>query len=474
MFSKILIANRGEIALRIIRACREMGVRTVAVYSEADIDSLHVQMADEAVCIGGAASATSYLNIPGIISAAEITDVEAIHPGYGFLAENAHFAEICESCQITFIGPSASAIRLMGDKRTAKEMMHKAGVPVIPGSLAAVSSKEEAMKIAKKIKYPVIIKASAGGGGKGMRVAHNDVSLINSLMTAQAEAESAFGNAEVYIEKYIEGPRHVEIQLAADKHGRIISLGERECSVQRRHQKLIEEAPSPAVDSKLRKKMGEAAIRGAKAVKYSSVGTVEFLLDSKNNFYFMEMNTRIQVEHPVTELVTGVDLIKEQIRIAAGEKLRYSQDNIHWKGHAIECRINAEDPDQDFIPSPGRVELYHPPGGPNVRVDSHLYTGYVVPPFYDSLLGKVIAYGDTREEAILTMRRALEEMAVDPLKTTAPFHLKVLTHPAFVGGKYATDFVEKMQKSSGKSSAKSASKSGDKKKTASKKELVGA
>ncbi|PIQ82103.1 MAG: acetyl-CoA carboxylase biotin carboxylase subunit [Candidatus Omnitrophica bacterium CG11_big_fil_rev_8_21_14_0_20_64_10] len=444
MFSKILIANRGEIALRIIRACREMGIRTVAVYSEPDVDSLHVRMADEAVCIGKAASSASYLNIPAIVSAAEITDVEAIHPGYGFLAETAHFAEICESCQITFIGPSPHSIRLMGDKRMAKEAMHKAGVPGVPGSLAAIASKEEAMKVAKKIGYPVIIKAAAGGGGKGMRVAHNDVSLINSLMTAQTEAEAAFGNPEVYIEKYITAPRHVEIQIAADKKGRVVALGERDCSVQRRHQKLIEEAPSPAVDAKLRRKMEETAVRGAKAVKYHSLGTMEFLLNSEGHFYFMEMNTRVQVEHPVTEMITGVDLIKEQIRIAAGEKLSFTQEKVRFEGHAIECRINAEDPDQDFIPCPGLVTLYHPAGGPNVRVDSHLYTGYRVPPFYDSLLAKLIVHGRDRAEAIQIMRRALDEMVVDPIKTTIPFHRRVFTHPDFVAGRYATDFLEKM------------------------------
>jgi len=443
VFSKILIANRGEIAVRVIRACREMGIRTVAVYSEADADCLHVRMADEAVCIGAAPSANSYRNIPALISAAEITDVEAIHPGYGFLAENAHFAEICESCKIIFIGPRPEAILAMGDKIEAKRVMGKAGVPLIPGSAGAVKVKEEALKIAKQIRYPVIIKASAGGGGKGMRVAHNDVRLISAFMTAQAEAEAAFGIPDVYIEKYIEQPRHVEIQIAADSHGHVVSLGERDCSIQRRHQKLIEESPSPAVDSKLRKRMGEAAIRGAKAVGYDSLGTIEFLVDMQGSFYFMEMNTRIQVEHPVTEAVTGIDLIKEQIRIAAGAKLSFTQEEVHWKGHAIECRINAEDPDRDFMPCPGQVTLYHPPGGPGVRVDSHLYTGYRVPPHYDSLLAKVITYGATRKEAIQTMLRALDEMAVDPLKTTIPFHRKVLNDPDFLAGKYSTHFIER-------------------------------
>ncbi|MDO8730046.1 MAG: acetyl-CoA carboxylase biotin carboxylase subunit [Candidatus Omnitrophota bacterium] len=443
MFSKILIANRGEIAVRVIRACKEMGIKTVAVYSEADADCLHVRMADEAVCIGAAASASSYRNIPALISAAEITDVEAIHPGYGFLAENAHFAEICESCKIVFIGPHPEAIRLMGDKIEAKRVMGKAGVPLIPGSPGAVKVKEEALKIAKQMGYPVIIKASAGGGGKGMRVAHNDVRLISAFMTAQAEAEAAFGVPDVYIEKYIEQPRHVEIQIVADSHGHVVSLGERDCSIQRRHQKLIEESPSPAVDAKMRKKMGEAAVRGARAVDYNSVGTIEFLVDAHGDFYFMEMNTRIQVEHPVTEMVTGIDLIKEQIRVASGARLSFTQEDVHWKGHAIECRINAEDPDRDFMPCPGQVTLYHPPGGPGVRVDSHLYTGYRVPPHYDSLVAKVIAYGNTRKEAIQTMLRALDEMAVDPLKTTIPFHKKVLNDPSFVAGQYSTHFIER-------------------------------
>ena len=443
MFSKILIANRGEIAVRVIRACKELGIRTVAVYSEADAECLHVKMADEAVCIGAAASASSYRNIPALISAAEITDVEAIHPGYGFLAENAHFAEICDSCKIRFIGPHPEAIRLMGDKIEAKKVMGKAGVPLIPGSPGAIKTKEEALKAAKQIQYPVIIKASAGGGGKGMRVAHNDVRLISAFMTAQAEAEAAFGVPDVYIEKYIDQPRHVEIQIVADSRGHVVSLGERDCSIQRRHQKLIEESPSPAVDAKLRKRMGEAAVRGAKAVNYDSLGTIEFLVDSQGNFYFMEMNTRVQVEHPVTGMVTGIDLIKEQIRVAAGHKLSFSQEEVHWKGHAIECRINAEDPDHDFMPCPGQVTLYHPPGGPGVRVDSHLYSGYRVPPHYDSLLAKVIATGATRKEAIQTMLRALEEMAVDPLKTTIPFHRKVLNDPAFLAGQYSTHFIEK-------------------------------
>ncbi len=444
MFSKILIANRGEIAVRIIRACKEMGIRTVAVYSEADADCLHVRLADEAVCIGAPPSASSYRNIPALISAAEITDVEAIHPGYGFLAENAHFAEICQSCQIIFIGPQPEAIRRMGDKIEAKAVATKAGVPTIPGSSGSVTSKEEALKVAKRIQYPVIIKAAGGGGGKGMRTAHNDVRLISALMTAQAEAEAAFGVPDVYIEKYIDQPRHVEIQVVADSQGHIVSLGERDCSIQRRHQKLLEESPSPVVDMKLRKRMGEMAVRSAKAVNYTSVGTVEFLVDGQGNFYFMEMNTRIQVEHPVTEMVTGIDLIKEQIRIAAGQRLSFTQEDVHWRGHAIECRVNAEDPDQDFLPCPGQVAFYHPPGGPNVRVDSHLYSGYRVPPYYDSLLAKVITYGRNRREAIRTMQRALEEMVVEPIKTTIPFHLKVLSDPGFQAGDYSTHFLERI------------------------------
>ncbi len=444
MFSKILIANRGEIAVRVIRACKEMGIRTVAVYSEVDVECLHVRLADEAICIGAAPSASSYRNIPALISAAEITDVEAIHPGYGFLAENAHFAEICESCKIVFIGPHPEAIRSMGDKVEAKRVMGKAGIPLIPGSPGAVKTKEEALKVAKQIQYPIIIKASAGGGGKGMRVAHNDVRLISAFMTAQAEAEAAFGVPDVYIEKYIDNPRHVEIQVVGDSHGHLVSLGERDCSIQRRHQKLIEESPSPAVDMKLRKKMGEAAVRGARAVSYTSLGTIEFLVDSAGNFYFMEMNTRVQVEHPVTEAVTGIDLIKEQIRIAAGEKLSFGQEDVRWVGHSIECRINAEDPDQDFMPCPGQVALYLPPGGPNVRVDSHLYSGYRVSPHYDSLLAKVIVHGRNRREAIGTMLRALEEMIVEPIKTTIPFHRKVMNDPSFLAGRYSTHFVERM------------------------------
>jgi len=446
MFSKILIANRGEIALRIIRACRDLGIRTVAVYSQADRDSLHVRFADEAICIGKPQSSSSYLNIPAIISAAEITDVEAIHPGYGFLAENPHFAEICESCQITFIGPTSNNIRLMGDKMAARANMQKAGLSIIPGSIAIVKNKEEAVKTAKKIGYPVIIKAAAGGGGKGMRIAHNDISLINSLMTAQAEAEANFGNPDAYIEKYIEKPRHIEIQILADKYGRILHLGERDCSIQRRHQKLLEESPSCALDNRLRKRLGETAVRGAKTINYIGAGTIEFLLDQHNNFYFMEMNTRIQVEHPVTEMVTGIDLIKEQIRIAAGEKLHLQQDDIQIKGAAIECRINAEDYKNNFMPSPGRIETLNLPGGPGVRLDTHIYQGYEIPTFYDSLLAKVITYANNRQEAIRIMQRALNEFNIAPIKTTIPFHLRLLEHPLFLKGEVSTHFVQEMLK----------------------------
>ncbi|MFA6129659.1 MAG: acetyl-CoA carboxylase biotin carboxylase subunit [Candidatus Omnitrophota bacterium] len=443
MFSKILIANRGEIALRIIRACHEMGIRTVAVYSQADRNSLHVRFADEAICIGQASSSSSYLNIPAIISAAEITDVEAIHPGYGFLAENAHFAEICESCKITFIGPTPENIRLMGDKMAARTTMQKAGLPIVPGSRAIIKNKEEALKTAKEIGYPVIIKAAAGGGGKGMRICHNDLTLVSSLLTAQSEAEANFGNSSVYIEKYIEKPRHIEVQIIADRLGHILQLGERDCSIQRRHQKLLEESPSPAVDSKMRRKLGELVLKGMKSINYLSCGTIEFLLDSKtNNFYFMEMNTRIQVEHPVTEMVTGIDLIKEQIRVASGEKLKIQQEDVQIKGAAIECRINAEDADNNFMPSPGKIEALILPGGPNVRLDTHIYAGYEVPSYYDSLVAKLIVYGANRYEAIRTMRRALSEFYIAPIKTTIPFHLKLMDNPLFKKGDISTHFVQ--------------------------------
>ena len=446
MFSKILIANRGEIALRIIRACKELGISTVAVYSEADRDSLHVRFADEAVCIGKASSAESYLNIPAIISAAEITDVEAIHPGYGFLSENAHFAEICESCKIQFIGPTPETIRMMGDKITAKETARKAGVPLTPGGKGIIKSPEEALAVAKQIKYPVIIKATAGGGGKGMRICHNDVTLVNSLKMAQAEAEANFKNPNVYIERYVNDPRHVEFQILADYHGNIIHLGERDCSVQRRHQKLIEESPSPALNDKLRRKMGEAAVKCAKAANSRGVGTVEFLLDKGEEFFFMEMNTRIQVEHPVTEMVTGLDLIKEQIKAACGIKLKIKQEDVRLQGHAIECRINAEDPDNNFIPCPGKIEQLNIPGGPGVRVDTHIYSGYKISPYYDSMVAKLIVYGANRAEAIKIMRRALDEFYISPIKTTVPLQMQIMNDPAFVRGDISTHFLEKMAK----------------------------
>ena len=442
MFSNILIANRGEIALRIVRACKELGIKTVAVYSEVDRNSLHVRLADEAVCIGKAMPASSYLNIPSIISAAEITDVEAVHPGYGFLAEDAHFAEICESCQIKFIGPSPENMRLMGDKMAAKDTMKKAGIPVIPGSDEVLKTKEDALKEAKRIGYPVIIKASAGGGGKGMRVCHNDVRLVSAFLTARSEAEAAFGTPDVYMEKYIEAPRHIEFQILADEKGNIIHLGERDCTIQRRHQKLIEESPSAYLTEKMRKEMGESAVRGAKAVDYKGVGTIEFLLDG-DNFYFMEMNTRIQVEHPVTEMVTGIDLLKEQIKVAAGQEIPFKQEDIEFNGCAMECRVNAEDPEHDFRPSPGKISALSIPGGPGVRVDTHVYAGYEIPPFYDSMIAKIIAYGSDRGETIKTMQRALDEFLVEPIKTTVDFHKKVLIDSDFQKGDFSTHFVEK-------------------------------
>jgi len=443
MIQKLLVANRGEIALRVIRAARELGIRTVAVYSEADRESLHVRLADEAVCIGPAPSSASYLYIPRIISAAEVTAADAIHPGYGFLSENAHFAEICESCNINFIGPSANSIRLMGDKIAAKDLMRKAGIPIIPGSMSAVRNKEEALKTARRIQYPVIIKAAAGGGGRGMRVCHNDVRLISALMTCQSEAEANFGSSEVFVEKYLPRPRHIEFQVLADKAGHTIHLGERDCTIQRRHQKLIEEAPSPAVDAKLRRKMGELAVRAAKAAGYWSVGTVEFLLDTDGSFYFIEMNTRIQVEHPVTEMVTGVDLIKEQIQVATGETLGFKQEDVALRGAAIECRINAEDPTNGFAPSPGRIAVCQAPGGPGVRVDTHIFAGYDVPPFYDSLLAKLITFADTRQEAIRIMQRALDEFLIEPIRTTIPLHRQIFSDPTFWRGQIATDYIDR-------------------------------
>jgi len=443
MFKKILIANRGEIALRIIRACREMRIRTVVVYSEADRDSLPVRFADEAYCIGPPASANSYLNIANIISVAELSGAEAIHPGYGFLSENAHFAEVCESCGITFIGPSAEAIERMGNKSEARKTMMEAGVPVVPGSEGIIRDKEEALEIAEKIGYPVLIKASAGGGGKGMRVAHNSDDLISSINAAQNEAAAAFGDAGVYLEKYVEEPRHVEFQILGDKHGNIINLGERDCSVQRRNQKLLEEAPSVALTPSLRRRMGEMAVKAAKAVNYYNAGTVEFLLDKNNNFYFIEMNTRIQVEHPVTEMVTGIDLIKEQIRIAAGEPLGYKQSDIKIKGWAIECRINAEDPEKNFMPCPGKIDAYLPPGGPWVRMDSAVYQGYKVPPFYDSMIGKLIVWGENRECAIARMERALSEFIIEGIPTTISFQKKILSNAFYKKGEVYTNFIQR-------------------------------
>jgi acetyl-CoA carboxylase biotin carboxylase subunit len=444
MFRKVLIANRGEIALRVIRACREMGIRTVAVYSEADRESLHVRFADEDVCIGPAPARDSYLNIPRLIAAAEVTGAEAIHPGYGFLAENAEFAEICERSDIVFIGPTAEQIRLMGDKAVARRTMASVGVPTVPGSEGPVETVEHAVPIAREIGYPVIVKASAGGGGKGMRVAASEEALLAQVPMAQHEARSAFGDGSVYLEKYLSRPRHIEIQVVGDRHGRILHLGERECSIQRRHQKLIEEAPSVAVDAELRLRMGEAAKKGAAAIGYQSAGTIEFLLDGDGRFYFMEMNTRIQVEHPVTELVTGVDLVKEQIRIAAGEPLSLADDVIlGFRGHAMECRINAEDPARNFAPSPGTIAIFHPPGGPGVRVDTHAYAGYVVPPYYDSLVGKLITYGCTREESIARMRLALESFIIEGIHTTIPFLLELMHDPEFVAGAVDTGFVDR-------------------------------
>ncbi len=442
MFNRILIANRGEVAVRVIRACRELGVRSIAVYSKADRDSLHVRLADDAICIGEAPSSESYLNIPAIISAAEVADVEAIHPGWGFLAENAHFAEICESCQIKFIGPKPESIRLAGDKSVARQVMRKANVPIIPGSKEIIKDQDEAFRVAKKFGYPVIIKAAAGGGGKGMKVAHNDGKLISAFLTAQAEAEAAFGNRSVYIEKYIKEPRHIEVQILADSYGNILHLGERDCSIQRRHQKLIEESPATGVNEKLKRRIGETAVRVAKAVQYENAGTVEFLLDSDDNFYFMEMNTRLQVEHPVTEVITGIDLVKAQIRIAVGEKLKWSQSDIEFKGHAIECRINAEDPDREFLPSPGKIETLIWPGGPGVRVDSHAYAGYHIPPYYDSLIGKIIVHAPTRLEAIAVMQRAVKETVIGPVKTTLPLHEKILNRPRYREGKVSTNFID--------------------------------
>jgi acetyl-CoA carboxylase biotin carboxylase subunit len=443
-FSKILIANRGEIALRILRTCEEMGIATVAVHSTIDRHALHVQLADEAVCIGDSPSSKSYLNIPNIIAAALTRNATAIHPGYGFLAENARFAEICADHQISFIGPTPDAIRAMGDKSTAKETMIRAGVPTVPGSEGLLMSDREAHAIAQKIGLPVMIKATAGGGGRGMRLVRDESDLTKLFLAAQGEAEAAFGNPGVYLEKFVERPRHIEFQILADSYGNVIHLGERDCSIQRRHQKLLEEAPSPALGTELREKMGMAAVMAAKSINYVGAGTVEFLLDASGTFYFMEMNTRIQVEHPVTEMITGLDLIAEQIRIAQGEKLQLTQDQVVLKGHAIECRINAEDPDHSFRPQPGRISGYLPPGGPGVRMDSHVYTDYEIPPYYDSLIGKLIVWGPNREAAIRRMKRALRECAITGVPTTIGFHQKIMETPAFLKGEVYTNFVEQM------------------------------
>lgn len=442
MIKKVLIANRGEIAVRIIRACRELGIETVAVYSVPDRESLHVKLADEAYCIGPTASKDSYLNKTNIISIATSVGVDAIHPGYGFLSENADFADLCAQCNIAFIGPQSSSILKMGDKSTAKDTMIAAGVPVVPGTPGLVTDLNEALLVSKKIGFPVIIKATAGGGGKGMRLALNEDELQKGIIQAQKEAEAAFGNAGVYIEKFVEEPRHVEIQIMADQHGNIVHLGERDCSIQRRHQKLVEESPSPALDPALRAKMGEAAVLAAKAVDYHGAGTVEFLLDKHGDFYFMEMNTRIQVEHPVTELVTGIDLVKEQLLVASGLPLSFSQEDVVLTGHAIECRINAENPAKNFMPSPGTIGMYLTPGGFGVRVDSACYPGYQISPFYDSMIAKLIVHGKTREEAIDKMKRALGEFVVEGVHTTIPFHLQLLEHEVFVSGDFTTKFLE--------------------------------
>lgn len=443
MFGKILIANRGEIALRIIRACKELGVKTVAVYSEPDLDSLHVQLADEAICIGPAPSPESYLKIDRIISAAEITDAEAIHPGYGFLAENAHFAKVCASCNIKFIGPRPEAIDLMGDKNRARDTARKAGVPVSPGSDGTVESEAEALKVAREIGFPVMIKAVAGGGGRGMRIAHNDADLISGYHSARHEAEKAFGNASVYIEKFIVNPHHIEFQVFGDEHGRVVHLGERDCSIQRRNQKIIEECPSPLMTTDLRQRMGDASVKLAESVGYSNAGTIEYLVDDAGNFYFMEMNTRIQVEHPITEEVYGCDLVKQQIQVAAGEHLSSYVVNATPRHHAMECRINAEDPDRNFQPCPGNIDLYYAPGGRGVRIDSHAYAGYPIPPNYDSMIAKVIATASSREACIARMERALDEYMITGIKTTIPFQKKIMRDPDFIRGDYSTGFVEK-------------------------------
>ncbi|AFY38997.1 biotin carboxylase [[Leptolyngbya] sp. PCC 7376] len=441
-FSKILIANRGEVALRIIHTCQELGIKTVAVHSTVDRHALHVQLADESICIGPPQSSKSYLNIPNIIAAALSSNADAIHPGYGFLAENAKFAEICADHQIEFIGPAPEAMIAMGDKATARKTMQKAKVPTVPGSPGLVPTEEQGLEIAEKMGYPVMVKATAGGGGRGMRFVQNPEELPRLYRSARGEAEAAFGNGGVYIEKFIERPRHIEFQIIADQHGNVVHLGERDCSIQRRHQKLLEEAPSAILTPKLRKRMGEAAVKAAKSINYVGAGTVEFLVDKNGDFYFMEMNTRIQVEHPVTEMVTGLDLIAEQIKAAQGDRLSYSQKDIELRGHAIECRINAEDPEHDFRPTPGTISGYLPPGGPGVRMDSHVYTDYVISPYYDSLIGKLIVWGPDRDTAIRRMKRALRECAITGVATTISFHQKILNHPVFLEADVDTNFIQ--------------------------------
>jgi acetyl-CoA carboxylase biotin carboxylase subunit len=451
MFKKILIANRGEIALRIIHACRELGIKTVAVYSEADENSLHVRFADEDVCIGPPRSADSYLNVPAIISAAEITGADAIHPGYGFLAESAYLAEVCEACHIRFIGPDPSVIKLLGDKARAKKAMRKAGVPMLPGSDGAVTGEEQALRVAKDVGYPVIIKAVAGGGGRGMRVVRAPAELPNALRTAQREAEAAFGNGDVYVEKFLENPRHIEFQIIGDHHGNVVHLGERECSIQRRHQKLVEESPSPALSDKVRKKMGSIVVDAAKAVQYTNAGTFEFLMDGDGRFYYMETNTRLQVEHPVTEMVTGIDIVKEQIRIAAGERLSFKQSEVTFTGHSIECRVNAEDP-ETFAPSPGTIHAFSVPGGPGVRVDTFAHAECTVPPYYDSMIAKIIVHGRDRQEAIARMRRTLDMTVIEGISTSVPLHLKILNEADFQAGRLSTSFMERFMPKQKKSS----------------------
>jgi acetyl-CoA carboxylase biotin carboxylase subunit len=442
MFKKILIANRGEVALRVIFACRELGIKTVAVYSEADENSLHVRFADEDVCIGPARSADSYLNVPAVISAAEVTGADAIHPGYGFLSESAYLAEVCAACHIKFIGPDPQVIRLMADKARARRVMRKAGVPILPGSEGPIESEDKALKIAKEIGYPVIIKATAGGGGRGMRVVKIPSDLPHAFKTAQREAEAAFGVGDVYIEKYVESPRHIEFQILGDQHGAVVHLGERECSIQRRHQKLIEESPSPALSEKVRRKMGAVVIDAAKAVHYTNAGTFEFLMDPAGRFYFMEANTRLQVEHPVTEMVTGIDIVKEQIRIAAGGRLSFKQSEVTFTGHSIECRINAEDPDT-FIPSPGVIHVFSVPGGPGVRVETFAHSECTISPHYDSMIAKIIVHGRDRQEAVARMKRTLEMTVIEGIKTNIPMHLKILAEPDFIAGKLSTSFMER-------------------------------